>query len=112
MIISLGQRTLYFRPSRNCEHNRNVWLASSGTVIAGWHRVRLVNAQRRPGLLDGVEAADFRRDFAGIGRERVAGDGAPGASMNTKNLGVLLQEAWIGHKYNNLLEHKTPTNRY
>ena len=32
--------------------------------------------------LRGVGAADFRRDLAGIGRERVAGDGAPGASSH------------------------------
>ena len=32
----------------------------------------------------GVGDADFRRDLAGIGRERVAGDVAPGASMKTK----------------------------
>ena len=31
-----------------------------------------------------IGAADFRRDLAGIDRERVAGDGAPGASMKTK----------------------------
>ena len=61
--------------------------------------MRLVNARRGPGFLDfeGVGAAYFRRDLAGIGRERVAGDGAPGASMKTKNVGVLLQESWIGH---------------
>ena len=61
--------------------------------------------------LRGVGAADFRRDLAGIGRERVAGDGAPDASMKTKNLCVRLQEAWIGHKYKKIFEHKTPTNR-
>ena len=41
--------------------------------------------------LRGVGAADFRRDLAGIGRERVAGDGAPGASMKIY-IRVLLQE--------------------
>ena len=34
IIISNGQHILNFRPARNCEHIRNVWLASSGTVIA------------------------------------------------------------------------------
>ena len=34
--------------------------------------------------LRGVGAADFRPDLAGIDRERVAGDGALGASMKTK----------------------------
>ena len=49
--------------------------------------MRLVNTRRRPGLLDfeGVKAAYFRRDSAGIGR--VAGDEAPGASMKTKKSG-------------------------
>ena len=41
-----------FRPARNCEHIRNVWLATSGTVIAAWNRVRLVTARRGPGFLD------------------------------------------------------------
>ena len=75
-----------------------VWLASSGTIIAAWNRVRLADARRGPGFLDfeGVGAAYFRRDLAGIGQEKVAGDGAPDASMKTKKIGVLLQETWIG----------------
>ena len=52
IILSNCQRPLCFRPARNCEHIRNVWLASSGTVIAAWNRVRLVNARRGAGLLD------------------------------------------------------------
>ena len=85
-VTSNGQSPVYFRPARNCQHIRNVWFASSGTVIAAWNRVRLVNARREKGFLDfeGVGAAYFRRDLAGIARERVAGDGAPGASMKTK----------------------------
>ena len=51
IIVFIRQRLLYFRPARNCEHIRNIWLASSGTVIAAWNRVRLVNARRGPGLL-------------------------------------------------------------
>ena len=31
---------------------RIVWLASSGTEVAAWNRVRLVNARRGLGLLD------------------------------------------------------------
>ena len=46
------QRTLYFRTERNCEHIRNVCLASSGTVIAAQNRVHLANARRGPDLLD------------------------------------------------------------
>ena len=49
-IMSDGQRPLYFRPARNCEQIRNVWLAFSGTVIAAWNRVRLVNARGGPRL--------------------------------------------------------------
>ena len=52
IIMSNGSRTLYFNPERNCEQIRNVWLASSGTVIAALDRVRLVNTRRGPGLLD------------------------------------------------------------
>ena len=46
------QRTLYFCTERNCEHIRNVCLASSGTVIAAQNRVHLANARRGPDLLD------------------------------------------------------------
>ena len=45
--------------------------------------------------LRGVGAADFRRDLAGIGRERLAGDGASGGYMKTKNLGVALEETGL-----------------
>ena len=94
IIISNSQSTVYFRPARSCEHIRNVWFASSGTVVAAWNRVRLVNARRGPGFFDfeGVGAAYFRRYLAGIGRERVARDGAPGAPMKTKQFGVLLRD--------------------
>ena len=51
-IILNGQRTLYFRPDRNCEQIRNVWLPSADTVIAAWNRVHLVNARRGLGLLE------------------------------------------------------------
>ena len=44
----------YILSKKNCEHIRNVWLATSGTVRAAWNRVRLVNARRGPGLLDFV----------------------------------------------------------
>ena len=46
-----------------------------------------------------VGAADFRRDFAGIGRERVAEDGAPGGYMKTKKSRGGAGGDWIGHKY-------------
>ena len=74
-IISYCEFPLYFRPERSCEHIRDVWFASSGTVVATWNRVRLVNARRGAGFLyfDGVGTAYFRRELAGIGRERVAG---------------------------------------
>ena len=70
----------------------------------------MVNARWGPGPLD-FEGSDFRRDLAGIGRVRVAGDGALGASMKTNNLGVLLGETGIGLKYNNRLEHNTSAIR-
>ena len=52
MFIFIGKSTLYFRTSTTCEHIRNAWLDSLGTVIAAWNRVRLVNTLRGPGLLD------------------------------------------------------------
>ena len=75
LIIYNRQRTLYFRTKRSCDRIRNVLLPSAGTVIAAWNRERL--------------------DFEGSGlpisvatwpssAERVAGHGAPGASMKTK----------------------------
>ena len=50
--ISNGQPSLCFRSEGNCEHIRNVWFASSGTVMAALNRVRLVNARRGPDLVD------------------------------------------------------------
>ena len=38
IIISNCQHSLIFRAARNCEHIRDVWLASLGTVIAAWNR--------------------------------------------------------------------------
>ena len=52
IIISNDPRTLYFRPERNCEQIRDVWVASSGTVVAACNCMSLLNARRGPGLLD------------------------------------------------------------
>ena len=52
IVISNGARSLYFHPERMSEQIRDVWLASSGTVIAVWNRARLVNARRGSGLPD------------------------------------------------------------
>ena len=52
ITIKKIKRNLYVCPEKTCEHIRNVWLASLGTVIAAWNRVRLVNARRGVGLLD------------------------------------------------------------
>ena len=78
IIIYNDPRTLYFCPKRNCEQIRDVWLASSGTVVAAWNSVRLVNARRGPGLLDfegsglpiSVAAwpASAKRGWLGMGR--------------------------------------------
>ena len=44
--------TLYFFRPETVNTSATFGLASSGTVIAAWNRVRLVNARRGPGLLD------------------------------------------------------------
>ena len=50
-------------------------------------------------------AADFRRDLAVIGRERVAVIGRLGAPRKQNMSGwVLLDEIGIGHKYKNRFE--------
>lgn len=58
-----------------------------------------------------VGAADFRRDLSSIGREKVDGDEATGASMKTKNLGLLLEGTGIGRKYIKRLRYNTLTNQ-
>ena len=52
--------------------------------------------------------ADFRCDSAAIGREKVAGDRAPGGSRKTKknSAWVLLDETGIGHKNNRFEQHQ------
>ena len=52
IIIYNFQRTLYFRPDRNCEQIRKVRLPSADTVIDSWNRVHLLNARRGLGLVD------------------------------------------------------------
>ena len=52
IMLSNGPRTPNFSAGRNCEQVRDVWLASSGAVVAAWNRVRVVNGRRGPGLLD------------------------------------------------------------
>ena len=96
IIISIRQRTLYFCPARNCNTSATFgWLRrhrdSYLEPCSPGERATGVGSPRRRG----VGAADFLRYLAGIGRDRVAGGGALGASMRTKNHGVLLQETGI-----------------
>ena len=83
-----------FRPGRNCEQTRDVSLASLGTVISAWNRVRLVNARRGPDLLDlkrskllisvATQSASAEKRWWGM--RRLVAD------MKTKNIGLVLEE--------------------
>ena len=52
IVKSNDQRHLYFRTARNCEQISDDCLASSGTIIAAWNHMSLVNARQGPSLLD------------------------------------------------------------
>ena len=89
IIIYIGHRTLFFCPALTVNTPKRLvsFLGHRGTCLEPCAPGERATGARSP-RLRGVGAVDFRRDFAGIGRERVAEDGAPGAFMKTKISGA------------------------